>query len=62
MLPSALSKAVRLAEGEAKIELDAEGKRSIGLNNRLYTDADVAKFAKDFATENSFLAALAPTT
>lgn len=56
-LPTAISKAVRLAEGEAKIELDAEGKLSIGWNNRVYTDADVAKFAKDFAIENPFLVA-----
>jgi hypothetical protein len=57
ILPTALSKAVRLAEGEAKIELDTEGKLSINWNNRVYTDADVSKFAKDFATENPFLAA-----
>lgn len=57
ILPTAISKAVRLAEGEAKIELDGEGKLSIGWNNRVYTDADVAKFAKDFATENPFLVA-----
>ena len=56
-LPTAISKAVRLAEGEAKIELDGEGKLSINWNNRVYTDGDVSKFAKDFATENPFLVA-----
>jgi hypothetical protein len=57
IVPTALSKAVRLAEGESKIELDAEGKLSISWNNRVYTDADVGRFAKDFATENPFLVA-----